>query len=105
MEWNVLNYDFNSKKVYNYNIFNNAKFIRGVQDLLDNFITFDDFVEKLEREVKYCFWAKREYEISVGDLWEQDPAKYEKIDVAYQVLPNIKVLAEYIINSHNKDLN
>lgn len=105
MEWYTLNYDFNAKKIYNYNIFNNAKFIRGVDELLSNFITFDDFLEKLEREVKYCFWSKREYEISVGDAFEEDINKYTKIDVAYQILPNIKALAKYIIEFHNENLN
>lgn len=105
MEWYVLNYDFNRKKVYNFNIFNSVRFSEGVERLLNDFITMDDFIEKLTSQVKYCFWSKREYEISVSDLFEQDLDKYEKIDVAYQVLPNIKVLAEYIINYHNKNLN
>lgn len=103
MEWYVLNYDRNRNEVYQHNIFNNVKFIRGVNELLENFITMEDFIEKLEREVKYCFWAKREYEISVGDLWEEDLEKYTKIDIAYQVLPNIKALAKYIIDKHNEN--
>lgn len=105
MEWYVLNYDFNSKKIYQFNIFNSVRFDRGVKELLDNFVTMEDFISKLEGEVKYAFWCKREYEISAGDLFEQDLNKYERIDVSDQVLPNIKALAEYIINYHNKNLN
>lgn len=105
MEWYVLNYDFNAKKIYHFNIFRSSRFSDGVDKLLKEFITMDDFIAKLEQEVKYAFWSKREYEISVGDAFEEDLDKYTKIDVAYQVLPNIKTLANYIIEFHNKNLN
>ena len=63
LEWYVLNYDFNRKKVENFNIFRSSRFVDGVKELLDNYITFEDFVEKLENELKYSFWSKREYEV------------------------------------------
>lgn len=100
MEWYVLNYDINSKKVISFNVFWNIKFKESVEELVENFITFDDFVEKLKREIKYYFCSKREYEISVGDLFYKEE-ELEKWDVGKQLIPNIKVLAEYIINCHN----
>lgn len=105
MEWYVLNYDFNAKKVYNYNIFNSTRFNEGIERLLSEFMTMEDFIEKLTNQVKYCFWSKREYEISVSDAFETDLDKYEKICVADQVLPNIKLLANYIVEYHNEHLN
>lgn len=56
MEWYVLNYDWNKKEVYNYNIFTNVKFNRGITEILaSNPEDFNEFVEKLDRELKYCF--------------------------------------------------
>jgi hypothetical protein len=98
MEWYVLNYDWNKKEVYNYNIFTNVKFNSGITEILaSNPEDFNEFVEKLDRELKYCFWSKREYEISVGDAFEEDANKLTKIDVYSQVAPNVKQLAIYIM--------
>lgn len=105
LKWYVLNYNFNEKKVENFNIFRSVRFIEGVQDLLDNYITFEDFVEKLDRKLMYSFWSKREYEISVGDAFETDLDKYEKIDIYSQVKPNVKILAKYIIDNYNSGLS
>ena len=104
MKWYVLNYDWNRKKVYSFNIFDSCRFSQYVNELLDNFVTMDKFVEDLTREVKYCFWSKREYEISVGDAFDTNFDNYEKIDVSQQVLPNIDALAKYIIDKHNEQI-
>lgn len=101
MEWYVLNYDFNGKKVEDFNIFRNIKLLRFLDEARENFITFDKFVEDLDREFRYCFWSKAEYEIMVGDLFEQDLDKYEKIDVYRQLKPNVKTIAKYIVDYWN----
>jgi predicted RNA-binding Zn-ribbon protein involved in translation (DUF1610 family) len=101
MEWYVLNYDFNKRKVELFNIFKNIKFVEGINNLFDQFITFEDFKEKLIQEIKYCFWSKREYEISVGDLWCKEN-EMEKWDVSIQLIPNIDALARYIIDCRNR---
>lgn len=101
-EFYVLNYRFNEQDICKFNIFNSVKFTEGIDRLLKEFVTFDDFVEKLDSLLRYCFWCKREYEISVGDLFEQDLDKYFKVDVYSQVAPNIDVLAHLIIDCHNE---
>ena len=101
MEWYVLNYDFNGKKVEDFNIFRNIKLLRFLDEARENFITFDKFVEDLDNELKYYFWSKAEYEIMVGDLFEQDLDKYEKIDVYRQLKPNVKTIAKYIVDYWN----
>ena len=98
MEWYVLNYDFNKKQIIKFNIFNNIKFYSGVKELLEDYTDIDDFVSGLTSLLRYCFWCKREYEISVGDAFENDLDKYVKLDIFEQVIPNVKVLAYYIIN-------
>lgn len=105
LEWYVLNYDFNGKKVENFNIFRSSRFVDGVEKLLDNYFTFEDFVEKLENELRYSFWSKREYEIFVGDAFEEDLNRYEKIDIYSQVKPNVRILAKYIIDNYNNGLS
>ena len=102
LEWYVLNYNWNKKKIENFNIFRSYRFSEGVKDLLKYYTTFDEFVEELEKELMYAFWAKREYEISVGDAFETDLDKYEKLDVYWQVKPNVRILAKYILD--NSDL-
>ena len=105
LKWYVLNYNFNEKKVENFNIFRNVRFVEDIQDLLEHYITFEDFIEKLENELRYNFWSRREYEISVSDAFETDLNKYEKIDVYSQVKPNVRILAKYIIDNYNDGLS
>ena len=100
LEWFVLNYDFNRKKIENYNIFRNFYFIENVKKLLEEHLTFEDFIIQLDKKLRYSFWSKREYEISVGDAFEENLNKYEKIDVYSQVKPNIKILAKCIIDNY-----
>ena len=102
LEWYVLNYNWNKKKIESFNIFRSYRFTEGVKDLLKYYTTFDEFVDDLEKELMYAFWAKREYEISVGDAFETDLDKYEKLDVYWQVKPNVRLLAQYILD--NADL-
>ena len=52
LKWYVLNYDFNGKKVESFNIFRSCRCVDDVKELLDNYITFDDFVEKLEKQLQ-----------------------------------------------------
>lgn len=99
MEWNVLRYDINQRKVVNFNIFNSVRFSEYVAEMRNQvWDSVDKFVEKLNDNLMYCFWSKAEYEIMVGDLFETDCTKLEKIDVYDQVKPNIMQLARYILN-------
>ena len=102
MEWYVLIHDFNKDKIETWNIFNNWKFKEDVYKLLDNFITFDKFLKDLEKEIKYYFWSKVEYEIEIAGIFSKND-KTEKGDVSMQLIPNIKPLALYIIEQYNKE--
>jgi len=104
-EFYVLNYDFNGKKVENYNIFNNSRLLEGIDRLFEEYITFEDFCEKLDSLLRYCFWSKREYEISVSDAFEEDLSKYEKIDVYRQVAPNVKIIAKIALDYKNAQID
>lgn len=97
LEWYTLNWDFNSNKLYKFNIF----------------ISTDKFIEFLKRKMtkkeiqtkedlkkmilQYCrdFWSRREYEIEVNDLGNK-PEDAVKIDVFFQVEMNIDRITDYV---------
>lgn len=39
---------------------------------------FEQFVEEIRKLIMWQEWSRREYEISVGDAFEEDPNKLEK---------------------------
>ena len=105
LEFYVLNYDFNKKKVVHYNIFNNVRVREATIELIDKFydddlMSFDDFVEELINIVKWQEWSRREYEISVGDAFEKDLNRFEKWDCFQQFEPNAEVFAHYLLDEY-----
>lgn len=102
LEFYVLNENFNEKRIESFNIFRSSRFNNGVVELLNNFISFDNFVEELDKLAKYAFWSKAEYEIMVGDLFGKVE---EKVDIYRQIKPNLKLIAKMIIDSHNENLS
>lgn len=101
MKWYVLISDFNKKEIIPYNIFNNGKFVDGIKELLEKGIgEYSTFVEDLTKLCRYCFWCKAEYEVMIGDLFEEDVNKYKKVDVFTQIEPNMELLADYILKNN-----
>ena len=97
LEWYTLNRDFNSNKLYHFNIF--------YQDFIDNLYkkyknkeinSLDDLKNFI---LSYCrtYWCRREYEILVGDLSSKEN-EFIKIDVFSQVEMNIDRITEYVNN-------
>ena len=39
MKWYVLNYDFNAKRIENFNIFQSVRFSKGIDELRNKFLT------------------------------------------------------------------
>lgn len=50
----------------------------------------------ISRDFIYHYWSKSEFEVGVVSLFEKNIENAEKIDVYYQLKPNIKRIAEYI---------
>ena len=100
MEWYVMIYDMNKRKVVPYNIFHNSKFSDAIDKLKEKlpYMRDEEIYEFLDNELRYCFWCKAEYEVLVGDLFIKDIDTLEKIDVYTQMKPNIKSLAYYIVS-------
>ena len=103
-DWRVLNYNFNTKKVEFYNIFNNIYVNEYTNKLCVDYkkkkMTFDDFVTELDHIIKWQEWARCEYEIGVGYAFETDCNKLEKIDCYDQAHANIRIIAKYVLEEY-----
>ena len=128
-EFYVLNYDFNKKKVVNYNIFNNIrvqewtekevrKYLRApkkykhIVQYENEFLGrkeiaiygFDALVEEIDRTIAWGERGRREYEVSVGDAFETDFEKLEKWDCYGQAKPNMKMITYEIIRQYKEQM-
>lgn len=96
LEWNVLNYDWNSKKIVPYNVCCVIDREPELQKLLKTHTDRDTFNKQLRRWCMYHFWSKIEYEISVGDAFEDDMNKLEKWDIYGQIMLNFERFSNYV---------
>ena len=128
-EFYVLNYDFNKRKVINYNIFNNIrvqewtekavrKYLRApkkfkhIVQYENKFLNreeitlygFDALVKEIERNIMHEQWGRREYEISVSDAFTTDIDKLEKWDVYQQAKPNMVIITHEVIRQFKEQL-
>ena len=101
LEFYVLNWDSNSKKVINQNIFSNTlvkeETLNLIQEYERDLVTFKEFVKQLKQIIMWQEWSRCEYEIAVGDTFEQDPDMFEKWDCYKQFEPNAEMFAEYLV--------
>lgn len=102
----ALNYDFNGRKVEFFNVFNNILVydytVKAVKDYWKGKYTLEEFTKELDHIIMWQEWSRCEYEIMVGDLFEQDPNKYEKIDCYQQAHANIDLIVQQVINEFKK---
>ena len=128
-EYYVLNYDFNKKKVVNYNIFNNIrvqewtekevrKYLRApkkykhIVQYENKFLGreeiavygFDALVEEIDRTIAWQERGRCEYECSVGDAFETDINNYEKWDTYSQAKPNMAIITHEVIRQYKEQL-
>jgi hypothetical protein len=117
-EYYVLNYNWNTKRVENFNIFDNISLHEATEKLVRKYLKapnkfeytryafgqpqpiihgFDGFCKALESLIVWQEWGRREYEISVGDAFETDCDKLEKWDCYMQCRPNISMIAREVI--------
>ena len=128
-EYYVLNYDFNKKKVINYNIFNNIlvqertekavkKYLRAPKNFkyivqyANKFLNreeiviygFNALVKEIDSIIHNQQWSRREYEISVGDAFETDCTKLVKRDCYQQCKPNMVAITHEVIRQYKEQL-
>lgn len=122
-EFYVLNYDFNKKKVINYNIFNNIRVQEWTEKAVRKYLRspkkftykpfnsneevvygFDALVREIDGIIRWGEWSKREYEISVGDAFETDINKLEKWDTYSQAHANAEIITHTVIRQYKEQL-
>ena len=128
-EFYVLNYDFNKKKVVNYNIFNNINVQEWTEKAVRKYLRapkkfkhtvqyenkflgreeialygFDALVEEIDRTIAWGERGRREYEVNVGDAFETDINNYEKWDTYSQAKPNMAIITHEVIRQYKEQL-
>lgn len=103
-EWYVLNENFNrNREIVPYNIFNNIRVNERTNELCVKYkrdkMTFEEFTEELRRIIQWQEWSRCEYEIAVNSLFGDDD-NWQKIDCYSQALPNMKIIAKYVLEEY-----
>ena len=120
LEFYVLNYDFNAKKVENFNIFRNSTLLKRTIEEVKKYVEspkdytyrrsidglmlkgFEAFCFRLETLIASEEWSRREYEIYVGDAFTTDINKFEKWDCYKQAKPNVPMIAREILYQYKE---
>ena len=102
LKYYVFRYDWNSKDLVRCNILNEY-FIEELKKEIKRYKinNREQFKERLMLNFRYYYRSKAEHEVLVCDLFPKD---YEdfckqaiKIDIWYQIEPNIDLITDYII--------
>lgn len=96
LEWYVLKWDVNSKKVVNYNILQWLKEDVANEVRLKNIYNKNTLHDYLKRQFMYYYWSKAGCEFFIYDLHGND---YEKVDIWRQIEPNLNHIVEYVDKS------
>lgn len=94
LEWYVLRWDFNTKKVVNYNILQYRKEDIANEVRKKSIHSKSILREYLKTVFIYDYWCKTECEFYISDLHSDN--NYEKIDMWRQIEPNLNRIVEYI---------
>ena len=125
-EYYVLNYNFNKKCVENFNIFNNIILNDAVEKEVRTYLRspkkyyymkhglwvgentyiygFDGLCETIKSLIMWQEWGRVEYEISVGDAFEDDLDNFEKWDCYKQCIPNIPMITREVIWQYKQQI-
>lgn len=117
--YEVFFYDFNNKKLVGKNIFykgaieeiirnikrkinlptdvkyENLDYAMKLTDIQPERYNIIDIKEAIESWAKYNYWSRAEYELMIGDLYEEDTSKYEKVDIYKQIMLNLDLITKY----------
>ena len=93
LEWYVLRWDVNAKKVVNYNILQWRKEDIANEVRKKSIYNKSILREYLKTVFMYDYWSKTECEFFISDLHGDD---YEKVDIWRQIEPNLDLIVEYV---------
>jgi hypothetical protein len=93
--FNTIIYNINHKKFETYNVI--TYLVKCYKEEGDKPRTLDDFKLFVERHARYQWWSRCEYEIVLSDWPSQTES--EKVDIFWQIMNNIDVVAELLQES------
>lgn len=97
LEWYALREDFNSREVKHYNVLSGWE--EDIKKARKKVKTREEFKAWLRREFMYYYWSKCEHEIQVAGLFAKEEKEFKKIDIWYQLEPNLDRIVDYIITT------
>lgn len=95
LQWYVIKEDFSTRKIYMYNALKSWE--ECIKKARKKCETREDFKTWLRKELMYHYWSKAECEIQVGGLFAKEDKDFHKIDIWYQLEPNLDTMVDYII--------
>lgn len=97
MHWRVFVYDFNGKRIGEYDIFEHYRFAEDVRKAYKKHRNdHDAFCESVRKSLAYYFWSKCEWEVILSAWPPSDRVPERKVDVYEQVMLNWNVFIEYV---------
>lgn len=97
-EFNVLYFDFNAKELKPYNIIT-KNLIEEFKKKTKTLTSTEEKKRVLDDYFLYRYWSKREYELFIGDAFEEDISKYEKVDIYTQIQMNFDVIYNLVVKA------
>ena len=97
LTWNVYYEDFNNKCIRSMNVFEHSRFYTDcIKNAKQNKNDKETFLKQLQRDLRYYYWSKCEWEIILTSWPERKDFNDEKIDVSEQIELNWDRFAEYV---------
>lgn len=98
--FNVIVYDFNKQDFIPYDVM--PYLVRCYNKASNKPKTFEEFKKFIERESKYQWWSRCEYEI-ILESWPNTNVN-EKWDVHRQVMMNIDIITSILMDNVNENI-
>jgi hypothetical protein len=102
LEWYVIYGDFNKGTIERYNVFDHGGFFEDCQKNKNKNAEKIEFINQLQKDLKYHFWSKCEWEVIVSHWPPVKRFQDEKIDVYDQIIMNWIVFSDYVWDHRNE---
>ena len=124
LKFYALRYDINARKVKPFNIFQNIRFAEDVERKMKKYLADPEHYEyqdyhgiesksiygeaairkDIDLSLKFEFWSRAQYEMCIGNKFEQNPDNLTATDIYEQCAMNFDVLFDYILRSYKEKL-
>lgn len=99
-KFNVLCFDFNAKELKPYNIIT-ENLLKEFKKKTKSLTSTEEKKKVLDDYFLYYYWSRREFELFIGDAFEEDISKYKKVDIYTQIQMNFDVIYNLVIKAIN----